>query len=136
MAENGNGNGRSLIPVIGVIVTILVGVITLLLLIQESMVKPVRQKLDADSARIDKVEQWQSDYSRGLIPSSAESEISSIKESLKEKFVTVEGQLGKSNATTNMGFESIWRVIQVMYKKIDGTDISIPNYWPEFGKKE
>lgn len=77
---NGNGNGRLSWGTIVMIAAVVGGM--------AAVFRPIQQAQENEHKRIDKVEKWQEDYMRGLIPSSAERELAAQ----KMQFVEVETQ--------------------------------------------
>lgn len=75
-----NGNGRLSWGTIVMIAAVIGGM--------AAIFRPLQQAQDNEHRRIDKVEKWQEDYMRGLIPSSAERELAAQ----KMQFVEVETQ--------------------------------------------
>lgn len=80
--ENGNGKNTWSAIIAGIAgVVIVVGLI-------KSFSAPIEQKVQTNAENIKNLMDWQQDYSRGLIPSSAERELAAI----REKFIEVETQ--------------------------------------------
>lgn len=75
-----NGNGRLSWGTIVMIAAVVGGM--------AAVFRPIQQAQEIEHKRIDKVERWQEDYMRGLIPSSAERDLASQ----KMQFVEVETQ--------------------------------------------